>query len=62
MARNKKELITIILNASSNALANLTHWHILWKGGNATKKRVDFWLKKVGITLEEYEIFLELCK
>lgn len=52
----KKEVVNkLIINARDKDFDNLADAYTEYTFGNVSKKRLSYYLKKVGISLEEYE-------
>lgn len=52
----RKEVVNkLIINARDKDFDNLTDAYTEYTFGNVSKKRLSYYLKKVGISLEEYE-------
>lgn len=57
MMKTLEEIKNIAVNSSNEAFEKLTYWYYEWLFGSAPKARVNYWLKKVGLTLEEWELW-----
>ena len=49
-----EEISEILANATDEVFEKLNYWFNEWVFGEAPKARANYWLKKVGITEEEY--------
>ena len=52
--RTYEEISEILVNVTDKVFEKLNYWFDEWVFGEAPKTRVNYWLKKVGITEEEY--------
>ena len=52
--RTYEEISEILASVADEAFEKLNHWFDAWVFDGAPKARVNYWLKKVGITEEEY--------
>ena len=52
--RNINEINTIIANMEDKTFEKLNYWFDQWFFEKAPKARFNYWLKKAGITEEEY--------
>ena len=59
MMRTLEEVKEILSNAEETAFDKLVEWNDKWQFGEAPKARVNYWLKKIGITFEEWQLWEE---
>ena len=52
--RTYEEVSEILANISDETFEKLSYWFDEWALGDAPKARVNYWLKKVGITEDEF--------
>ena len=52
--RTYEEISEILANVSDEVFEKLNYWFDEWVFGKAPKARVNYWLKKVSITEDEY--------
>lgn len=57
MMRTLEEIKEILYHANEEAFDKLVDWTDKWHFGEAPKSRVDYWLKKIGITFEEWQLW-----
>lgn len=55
--RTYEEISEILAKVSDEVFEKLNYWFDKWVFGEAPKARVNYWLKKVGITEDEYWIW-----
>lgn len=52
--RTYEEISEILASATDEVFEKLNYWFTEWMFGKAPKARANYWLKKVGITEDEY--------
>lgn len=57
MAKTLEEIKEVLYNTSDEVFEKLVEWNDKWQAGEAPKARVHYWLKKIGITFEEWELW-----
>ena len=58
--RTYEEVSEILANATDEVFEKLNYWFTEWVFSEAPKARANYWLKKVGITEEEYWMWQEM--
>ena len=53
-----KEVTTILANMRDKDFDKLCYYYCQWAFSNGSKRNVRYWLKKVGLTLREYEMWV----
>lgn len=52
--RTYEEISEILASVADEVFEKLNYWFDAWVFGEAPKARANYWLKKVGITEDEY--------
>lgn len=52
-----EEIKNIAVNSNEETFEKLVNVYYDWLFGNEKKAKVNYWLKKVGLTLEEWELW-----
>lgn len=57
MTKTLKEIKNILVNTNEKEFEKLCYWSTEWELGAAPKSRVNYWLEKIGLTFEEWELW-----